>query len=188
MASQLSSYLTSAGVPFITIEHIGSTSIPKLSAKPNIDIVILVRDHATALLARDALIWQPEPTEYYKCIGDGGIRGRISMKHQDWTAIPQRSVYIISEDNEDGLLSLRGYRDMRECLTREENADLRRQYDRIKWQMVEDGVSDGVEYGQQKNGVVRKILMRMGWMHEDVNRKEALDVRRPGQWVTDDPY
>ncbi|RMZ91905.1 hypothetical protein DV736_g871, partial [Chaetothyriales sp. CBS 134916] len=188
MASQLSTYLALAGVPFITIEHIGSTSIPQLSAKPNIDIVILVRDHATALLACDALIWQPGPTEYYKCIGDGGIRGRISMKHQDWSAMLQRSVYIISEDNEEGMLSLRGYRDMRECLKREENADLRRQYDRIKWEMVEEGVSDGVEYGQQKNSVVRKVLIRMGWTHEDVNRKEALDVRKPGQPVADDPY
>ena len=187
IASQLSHFLNAASVAFTTIEHVGSTSIPSLAAKPNIDIVILVKDKAAADAAREALIWQPSPTEYYKCIGDGGIRGRISMKYQDWEALPQRSVYIIAEDNEEGMLSLRGYRDVRECLRKEENGDLRKQYEECKMAMVKERVEDGVEYGQRKNGVIRKVLVRTGWTDEEVSKKEGLDTRQRSEG-RDYPY
>ena len=42
IATQLHSYLTIASVPYTVIEHIGSTSIPDLASKPNIDILIVV--------------------------------------------------------------------------------------------------------------------------------------------------
>lgn len=177
ISSQLSHYLDTASVPYTTIEHVGSTSIQGLAAKPNIDIIILVRDQSTAEKAREALIWQPSPTEYHKCIGDGGIRGRLSMKYQDWEAMPQRSVYIIAEDDEEGILSVRGYRDLRECLTKQENADLRKEYEECKLSMVAERIEDGVEYGQRKNRVIRKILKRAGWTDEEVDRKEGLDTR-----------
>ena len=181
MASQLRSYLTAASVPFTTIEHVGSTSIPDLAAKPNIDIVILVKDAATGEQARDALIWQPSPTEYYKSIGNGGIKGRISMKFHDWARTPARSVYIISEEDEDGMLGLRGYRDLKKVLTTEtqEAEDLRREYENVKWGMVQEGIEDGIEYGRRKNGAIKKILKKAGWSDEDVPKKEALDVREP---------
>ena len=180
IASQLQTYLAAASVPFITIEHVGSTSIPNLAAKPNIDIVVLVKDAATADRARDALIWQPPPEEYYICIGNGGIRGRISMKFQHgWEQTPQRSVYIISEMDEEGMLGLKGYRDLKKILcadTREAEA-LRREYEGVKWELVQEGIEDGIEYGRRKNAIIGKILKRAGWTAEEVQRKEALDVR-----------
>ena len=177
ISSQLSHYLDTTSVPYTTIEHVGSTSIQGLAAKPNIDIIILVRDQSTAEKAREALIWQPSPTEYYKCIGDGGIRGRLSMKYQDWEAMPQRCVYIIAEDDKEGMLSVRGYRDLQECLRKEENADLRKEYEECKLSIVAERIEDRVEYGQRKNGVIRKILKRAGWTDEEVDRKEGLDTR-----------
>ena len=180
IATQLRSYLTTASVPYTAIEHIGSTSIPHLASKPNIDIVVIVPTAAAAVSARDALIWVPEPTEYYKCIGNGGIRGRMSMKFQDWNAMPKRSVYIVSEQDEEGMMSVRGYRDVRECLRKEEHQGLRREYGECKMAMVREGCSDGVEYGRAKNEVIRKILKVCGWRDEEVDAKEALDVRGDG--------
>ena len=179
MASQLGTYLATASVPYTKIEHVGSTSIPNLAAKPNIDIVILVKGGATAARARDALIWEPSPAEYYKCIGNGGIRGRISMKHSDWQQLPQRSVYIISETDEEGMLGLRGYRDLKRilCANTQEAESLRKEYEDVKWEMVQEGIEDGIEYGRRKNAIIGKILKRAGWTDEEVQKKEALDVR-----------
>lgn len=164
IATQLASYLSSASVPYITIEHVGSTAVPNLAAKPNIDIVILVKDTTTAEAAREALIWEPEPTEYYICIGHGGIKGRISMKFHNWQLVPYRSVYIISEDDEDGMLGLKGYRDLMRVLTAdgEKASELRKEYEDVKWE-----------------------LMRGGWEFDRVRSEE--DCNRPqdfeGGWV-----
>ena len=179
IASHLQTYLATARVSYISIEHIGSTSIPNLAAKPNIDITIIVKDATTAEKARDALIWEPEPEEYYKCIGNGGIMGRISMKFQDYIQVPYRSVYIISEENADGMLGLRGYRDLKQVLTEgtPESEELVQEYGDVKWAMVQEGIEDGVEYGRRKNEIIRKILKRAGWTDEELEKKEALDVR-----------
>ena len=176
---QIKTYLVAAAVPYITIEHVGSTSVPHLPAKPNIDLVILVKTGEWAEKARDALIWEPTPDEYYKCIGNGGIKGRFSMKHQDWERMPQRSVYIISEEDEDGMLGLRGYRSLREVLTSgtRNGEALKKEYGNVKLGLVREGIEDGVEYGRRKNEVIRKILRHAGWTDEEVGKKEALDVR-----------
>ena len=102
------------------------------------------------------------------------------MKYQDWNAMPKRSVYIVSEEDEEGMVSVRGYRHLRDCLRREEHEDLRREYEECKMGMVREGCADGVEYGRAKNGVIRKILRRCGWTEEEVNVKEGLDVRGEG--------
>lgn len=172
---QLSRYLRQAGVPFLSITHIGSTSIPDLAAKPNIDMVILVANAALAHAAAEALVWEPPPPEYYKNIGDGGIRGRISLKFQDPWRLPARSVYVIHQEDEEGMLGLRGYLDLKRVLSASE--ELRREYEAVKLGLVADGVEDGVAYGQGKNDVIAKVLRAAGWSEEDIRRKEKLDHR-----------
>jgi GrpB-like predicted nucleotidyltransferase (UPF0157 family) len=184
----LRAYLTSAAVPYLSIEHIGSTSIPSLAAKDNIDIAILVPNAVAAEAAKEALIWEPSAPEHYKCIGDGGIRGRISMKLADWSRTPQRSVYIISAEDKEGMLGLRGYRDVKRMLTgdSEEATRLRREYEEVKYGILKEGPKETVEYGQAKNEIIRKILLLAGWTEEEVERKEKLDVRVQSEW--EDPY
>jgi GrpB-like predicted nucleotidyltransferase (UPF0157 family) len=186
ISKQLHEYLSITNVPYITIEHIGSTAIPNLAAKPNIDIIILVRDTETAEKAQDALTWTPPAHEYYKSIGNGGIKGRISMKFQDRDPIPDRSVYIIAEDNEDGMLGLRGYRDLRQVLSggTKKGEELKKEYATVKWEIVAKRVNNIVDYGRMKNKVVRKILKEAGWTDEDISKKENLDVRN--KWQYDD--
>jgi GrpB-like predicted nucleotidyltransferase (UPF0157 family) len=187
ISHQLSTYLLSASVPYTSITHIGSTSIPHLAAKPNIDIAILVPSLPAAIAAREALIWEPsDPKEHYRWIGDGGIRGRWSMKLVDWRRMPRRSVYIIREDDGEGMLGLRGYLDLKRVLKEDEG--LREEYEAVKWAQVAMGQRDGVAYGRAKNGVVAKVLRRVGWTEEEIRAKEALDVREEGVDWDDEPF
>ena len=172
---QLSRYLRKAHVPYISITHMGSTSIPDLAAKSNIDVVILVANTTLARAAADALVWEPPPAEHYKNIGDGGIRGRISLKFQDLARRPARSVYVVHLEDEEGMLSLRGYQDLKRVLTA--NEELRREYEAVKLGLVDQGIEDGIIYGRGKNEIMAKVLRAAGWIEEDIRRKEALDHR-----------
>lgn len=184
-AHQIRIYLHLANAPYISITHIGSTSISHLAAKPNIDIVILVPDASAAIACREALVWEPSGPEHYRWIGNGGIKGRLSMKFADWKHMPQRSVYIISQEDPDGMLGFRGYTDLKRVL--KENDGLREEYAEVKWEQVKKGETNGVVYGRAKNAVVAKILSKAGWTEEDIRRKEAMDVRDESEW-DDEPF
>lgn len=192
---QLSSHLSSASVPYLSIQHIGSTSILGLAAKPIIDIAILVGSPEDAIAARDVLIFEPEGREHYVCIGDGGIKGRYSMKFCDKERKPERSVYILCEAEREGRVGWRGYMDLRRVLRGDEG--LRREYEGVKRRLVEGedgrggpGMRDGVVYGRGKNEVVAKILRKAGWEEGEVREKEALDTRglvgEEGWWEEDE--
>jgi GrpB-like predicted nucleotidyltransferase (UPF0157 family) len=56
----------------ISIEHVGSTSVPGLAAKPIIDILVVVPDHATAAMTIEALT-----TLAYDYRGEVGVPGRF---------------------------------------------------------------------------------------------------------------
>lgn len=183
---QISRYLNQADVPFISITHIGSTSIPDLAAKDNIDIVILVANAALALAAAEALVWEPEPAEHYKNIGNGGIQGRISLKLKDLNRRPARSVYIVHQEDKQGMLSFRGYGDLKRVLMA--NEGLRREYEAVKLELVAQGVDYGVLYGQAKNEVIAKVLREAGWSEEEIKSKEALDQRKATIREWDWPY
>ena len=60
--------MAAAGVPVVAIEHVGSTSLPGLAAKPVIDcdIVVAGQDVAAASWALTGLGFQP--------LGELGIR------------------------------------------------------------------------------------------------------------------
>ncbi|EXJ65008.1 hypothetical protein A1O7_01347 [Cladophialophora yegresii CBS 114405] len=92
IAEKLSYYLGLCGVEYPVIEHVGSTAVAGLKAKPIIDIIIEVPDAHNVELAKEALIHEPPPEAHYKCIGDGGIRGRLSMKIQGERVVPGQSV------------------------------------------------------------------------------------------------
>jgi GrpB-like predicted nucleotidyltransferase (UPF0157 family) len=94
IAEQLSYYLGLRGVEYLAIEHVGSTAVAGLAAKPVIDIIIEVPDACNAEMAKEALIHEPPPEAHYKCIGDGGIRGRLSMKMHGQNAVPSQNVYV----------------------------------------------------------------------------------------------
>lgn len=62
----------------VTIEHVGSTSVPGLRAKPILDMVIVLEDHADMRAVIDIV-----ETLGYKHNGDQGIKGREAFKMLD---------------------------------------------------------------------------------------------------------
>lgn len=189
-AYQLRNILTGlASIPAgqFCIHHIGSTSVRGLAAKPNIDIAITVPNDEVAVLVREALIWEPEGSEHYRWIGNGGILGRMSMKLADQTRMPYRSVYIIAMDNDHGVVGYRGYRDVRKVL--QEDEELRREYEECKWKLVSgDGITNGVVYGQAKNEIIAKVLKKAGWTPAMIQAKEDLDTRDPNAQAGEDDW
>lgn len=120
-------------IPIIAIEHVGSTSIPNLIAKPvlDIDIEISASEFDTV---RDALV-----AADYRWIGDSGIPGR----HAFWQPNSgregrplademRRNTYVVFT----GCLSLRNYRDLKRVLM--QDAELRREYGEVKVDLVND--------------------------------------------------
>ncbi len=63
------------GDPMVAVEHVGSTSVPGLSAKPVIDILVGVRALAEGEQAVPAL-----EALGYECRGENGIPGRLFFR------------------------------------------------------------------------------------------------------------
>ncbi|KAJ9634035.1 uncharacterized protein PV06_08509 [Exophiala oligosperma] len=182
---KLEGYLSTSGVRYTAIEHVGSTAVPGLAAKPNIDIIIEVPDAENAAKAKEALIHEPSPEEHYKCWGDGGIKGRISMKPHSRNEALEQSVYIINQQDSDGRMIARCHRALRDTLRMPQHEALRAEYGRLKVHLAYSSI-DGVDYGQKKNPLIRRILQAAGWTDEDIDKKECLDYRIPGDY--DLPY
>jgi GrpB-like predicted nucleotidyltransferase (UPF0157 family) len=73
----------------LAIEHVGSTSVPNMCAKPIIDLDVIVRreDVAAAIAAVEALGYRHE--------GDLGVGGREALR---WTAeFPEHHLYVCPE-------------------------------------------------------------------------------------------
>jgi len=139
--------LAAAGVPFVAIEHVGSTSVPGLAAKPVIDCdIVVAADHvegASAVLVE--LGFRP--------VGELGIPQRWAFKPPaDW---PRTNTYVVL----DGCLSLRNHLAVRDALRAD--AALRDEYAAVK-RRVATTAADIDEYGQGKNAMVQEILRAAG--------------------------
>ena len=102
ICSQLEGALASVDV--ISIEHIGSTSVPGLAAKPVIDVAIVVDSDAVrpAVKALEG--------SGYEFRGDLGIPDRYAFRAPE--GAPRQSVYVTI----DGCLSLRNQLGLRSVL------------------------------------------------------------------------
>ncbi|MCQ2591060.1 MAG: GrpB family protein [Treponema sp.] len=79
---------------YISIEHVGSTSIPGMKAKPIIDIDVVVQDKAQFLLVKEDL----EKIGYvYK--GDLGISGREAFDEDNVSIKIAHHLYVCKKDN-----------------------------------------------------------------------------------------
>jgi len=155
----LTAILTASGVPILAIEHIGSTSVPNLAAKPIIDIDIVVAPTsitaAYQALSFGGYAFNPENT---------GI-DRMSFRwnghtHDSGASRPtedgevRRAVYL----NMPGGVSLQNHLAVREVLRRDEG--LREEYSEVKRRLAEQEFSGIGAYGGAKSAVLRKILGR----------------------------
>ncbi|KAH7400216.1 putative UPF0157 protein YqkA [Cadophora sp. MPI-SDFR-AT-0126] len=151
------------GIPTLSIEHVGSTSIPGLLAKPIIDIDIIVSPSSLAA-TRTALV-----AAGYKDLGEMGVEGRFAFR-EPGVGDEERKGKEFKENTYvciEGCLSLRNHRDVKRVLL--QDGGLRREYGECKRRLVEEiGDAEGGmdDYVRGKTGVLGEVLRKAGWSEE----------------------
>jgi GrpB-like predicted nucleotidyltransferase (UPF0157 family) len=133
-----------ADVPSARVEHVGSTAVPGLAAKPILDIDVIVDPAATgaAVSALQAI--------GYRHRGDLGLAGREAFHAPDDD--PRRHVYVC----EAGTLNVRNHLAVRDVLRRRD--DLRDAYGVVKLALAEDSGMDIGAYLAGKTDVLQRVL------------------------------
>ena len=78
----------------LDIQHVGSTAVPGLSAKPIIDIDVVIRDHA----AFNAVVSALEAIGYHH-EGDLGIAGREAFGYEGKSHLQKHHLYVCPQDS-----------------------------------------------------------------------------------------
>lgn len=153
-----------AGVPGVRIEHVGSTAVPGLAAKPILDVDVLVHeDHIPPAI--DALA-----RAGYRHRGDLGVSGREAFHAPDDD--PRRHVYLSTPDN----LHVRNHLAVRAVLGA--RPDLRDEYGEVKLALAADPGIDIDRYLAGKSAVLQTILAAADLSAAE--RQEILRLNDPG--------
>lgn len=136
-----------AGVPIKAVEHVGSTAVPGLAAKPVIDVDIIVADEHV-LRACAALV-----AIGYKPLGEMGVPQRWSFRAPPGPI--RTNTYVIVED----CLSLRNHLGVRDVLRKD--PAMRAEYGDLKKQLALT-LDDIDAYVEAKSSLLQKILLQAG--------------------------
>lgn len=141
------------GVPSARIEHVGSTAVPGLAAKPILDIDIIVdsQDTHAAVTALEAV--------GYVHRGDLGVADREAFAAPDED--PRRHVYVCRA----GTLHVRNHLAVRDALRA--RADLRDEYGAVKLALAADPIMTMDAYVAGKSAVLQKVLDISGLTDEE---------------------
>ncbi len=141
-----------AGVPRTAIEHVGSTAVDGLAAKPVIDIDIVVRaEHLEAAAGALRRIG-------YEPRGELGIPGRWAFRAP--ADVPRTNTYLVLE----GCLALRNHLGVRDVLRADPG--LRDEYAALKRRLAAT-VDDLDTYGKGKSELLSRILAAAGLSDEE---------------------
>jgi GrpB-like predicted nucleotidyltransferase (UPF0157 family) len=127
------------------VEHIGSTSVPGLAAKPVIDLDVVVRSAADVPIAIDRL-----RSLGYVYQGDKGIRGREAFL---WSPGARRHhLYVVVAGNQPHADHIR----FRDYLRR--HPEVAREYAVLKQSLAKQHGSDQIGYTEAKTDFVVGVL------------------------------
>ncbi len=163
--SQIASDLGAAlvGVPGARVEHVGSTSVPGLAAKPiiDVDVIVAAPDVAAAVAALGSI--------GYAHRGDLGVAGREAFVPPDDE--PRRNVYVCTA----GTLNVRNHLAVRQVLR--SRADLRDAYAAVKLDLAAQPDLDITTYIARKSAVLQQVLAA----------SDLTEAERHQIWVLNDP-
>ena len=148
-----------ADVRSARVEHVGSTSVPGLAAKPILDIDVIVEpgDVPAAVAALESV--------GYVHRGDLGVTGREAFLAPDE---PRRNVYVCTA----GTANVRNHLAVRDVLRR--RTDLREAYASVKRALAADPGMDIDTYIAGKSAVLQEVLEASGELSDD----ELAEIRR----------
>lgn len=133
------------GVPSAVVEHVGSTAVPGLAAKPILDIDVIVERHEVTAAVR-ALV-----SLGYVHRGDLGVPDREAFTSPDHD--PRRHVYV----GVRGTLHVRNHLAVRDALR--SSAELRDRYARVKVDLAADPGIGIDRYIAGKSAVLQEVVM-----------------------------
>ena len=149
---QIKAEITNAlGQLAIEIEHVGSTSVQGLSAKPIIDIDVVIKDYTgleNAISALGKIGYQHE--------GNLGITGREAFKYDGKEHLRKHHLYVCPEDSPE----LKRHIAFRDYL--QTHPDAAREYSRIKEEGAELYPDDIERYIEHKSPFIEKIYAEIG--------------------------
>lgn len=133
----------------IAIEHVGSTSVEGLAAKPIIDIDIVIEDNFEEVKNQLGTIG-------YIHEGDLGISGREAFKYIDKDCVMAHHLYVCNKNNEE----LYRHITFRDYLRN--NKKERERYSLIKKEMAAKYPEDIDSYISGKQDVILEIYKKCG--------------------------
>jgi GrpB-like predicted nucleotidyltransferase (UPF0157 family) len=136
-----------ADVVSARVEHVGSTSVPGLAAKPVLDVDVVVdgREVPAAIAALESV--------GYVHRGDLGVTGREAFHAPD---APRRNVYVCTA----GTPNVRNHLAVRDVLRSRD--DLREAYAAVKRALAADPGMDIDTYLAGKSAVLQRVLEASG--------------------------
>ncbi len=149
----------------VGIEHVGSTAVPGLAAKPILDIDVLVSPEQI-----DSAIKALEEAGYTHR-GDLGLPGREAFSAPD--SSPRRHVYLSTSRN----VHVRNHLAVRDALRA--NPELRDEYAAVKAPLTATPGMTIDAYIESKSGVIQKILALSTLTTEeraDIGRRNSLST------------
>lgn len=134
----------------IKIEHVGSTSVEGLSAKPIIDLDIVIENDKFEIIKR--LL----NDKGYKHEGDLGIEGREAFSYSGKEELMTHHLYVCPKDSEE-LFKHITFRDFLK-----NNSALASEYSKVKEQAAVLYPDDIDKYMEFKSEIIEKIYKRCG--------------------------
>lgn len=150
------------GANALSIEHVGSTAVPGLFAKPVIDIDIVVRE-ADVRAAVERL-----EDLGYEHRGERGIPQRESFREP--RPGPKHNLYVCVE----GCVALRNHLAVRSYLRA--NPEAASAYGKLKCDLAERHATDIDAYIAGKSALLIEILARCGFAPEELNEIAAANT------------
>lgn len=145
----------------VSIEHIGSTAVPGLAAKPIIDMDIVMQEHKAFDTIKERLA-----TIGYSHHGNQGIPGREVFKRAATAAVQEvldrvaHHLYVCPANSEE----LRRHLRFRDYLRTHEAA--RMEYEQLKYAIAEEANQDRKQYAALKEikatAFINNILEKAG--------------------------
>ena len=149
----------------LAIEHVGSTSVPGLAAKPVIDMSIVVASAHETLIGIERLA-----ALGYEHLGDLGVKDREAFKRPDGMAA--HNLYICLKAGQ----GLRNHLAVRDYLRA--HPETARAYGELKKRLAAQFPNDIDSYVEGKTAFILAILRKQGFLDSELaeidmlNRKE----------------
>lgn len=152
------------GVEYVSIEHVGSTSVPGLAAKPILDIDIVIKTPAHLEAVRQALVEKGK----YAYMGEWGVPDRHAFRNDK--EVPRRNLYVCPQ----GSQNLRNHIMVRDICRRDPT--IRDAYGRKKVELAQQEWSSLDEYCEAKNEILLYMLEQAGMSKDELTEIRTINT------------